>query len=64
MDEKRAPEGLPAPAAWESRAFFAALLAACRNDDATAGEILRSIASSMTREFSKAEPEAPKRARG
>lgn len=37
--------------AWESRAFFAALLAACRGDDATAGEILREIADRMTREY-------------
>lgn len=61
--EQPAPP-VAAPAAWESRAFFAALLAACRNDDALAGQILRDIASSMTKEFSTAPAEAPKRARG
>jgi len=45
-------EGLPAtPGAWESRAFFAALLAASRGDDELAGEILRSIADRMAGEF-------------
>jgi len=45
-------EGMPSvPGAWESRAFFAALLAACRNDDKTAGDILRKIAESMSSEF-------------
>jgi len=43
---------LPAvPGAWESRAFFAALLAACQGDDKAAGDILREIASRMTGEF-------------
>jgi len=48
MGESELPTG---PGAWESRAFFAALLAACRGDDATAGEILREIADRMTREY-------------
>lgn len=51
-------EGLPAtPGAWESRAFFAALLAASRGDDELAGSILRDIADRMAGEF------APKRKR-
>ena len=45
------PELPPVPGAWESRAFFAALLAACRGDDKTAGDILREIAERMTGEF-------------
>ena len=45
-------EGLPAtPGAWESRAFFAALLAASRGDDELAGAILRDIADRMAGEF-------------
>ena len=39
------------PGAWESRAFFAAMLAACRGDDKAAGDILREIAEHMTKEF-------------
>jgi len=41
----------PQTGAWESRAFFAALLAACQGEDAKAAEILRSIADRMTAEF-------------
>ena len=45
-------KGLPAtPGAWESRAFFAALLAASRGDDELAGGILRDIADRMAGEF-------------
>ena len=45
-------EGMPTtPGAYESRAFFAALLAASREDDELAGNILRSIADSMAGEF-------------
>jgi len=50
---KRAPEPPAVPGAWESRAFFAALLAACRGEDKKAADILRSIAEGMTAEFSK-----------
>ena len=39
------------PGAWESRAFFAALLAACKGEDEKAAEILRNIADRMTGEF-------------
>jgi len=39
------------PGAWESRAFFAALLAAARGDDKLAGDILRDIAEKMSKEF-------------
>jgi len=46
----------PAPSgAWESRAFFAALLAACRGDDKKAGDILRALAERMSQEFAEAE---------
>ena len=56
MTEKT--EGMPStPGAWESRAFFAALLAASRGDDELAGNILRDIADSMAGEF------APKKKR-
>jgi len=45
-------EGMPTtPGAWESRAFFAALLAASRGDDELAGGILRDIADRMAGEF-------------
>ncbi len=45
-------KGLPStPGAWESRAFFAALLAASRGDDELAGTILREIADKMAGEF-------------
>lgn len=51
-------EDLPIkPGAWESRAFFAALLAASRGDDELAGTILRDIADRMAGEF------APKKTR-
>ena len=50
MGQPKLPE---APGAWESRAFFAALLAACKGDDAKAGEILREIADTMSGEFLK-----------
>jgi hypothetical protein len=44
-------EGVPSGAK-ESRAFFAALLAACRsNCECETCQILRSVADSMTREF-------------
>ena len=45
------PELPSIPGAWESRAFFAALLAACRGDDKTAGDILRQIAQNLTKDF-------------
>jgi len=45
------PEVPAVPGAWESRAFFAALLAACQGDDKAAGDILREMASRMTGEF-------------
>jgi hypothetical protein len=46
----------PAPGgAWESRAFFAALLAACRGDDKKAGDILRALAERMSQEFAEVE---------
>ena len=44
---------VPVAGAWESRAFFAALLAASRGEDAKAAEILRDIAKSMETEFVK-----------
>ncbi len=45
-------EGLPStPGAWESRAFFAALLAAKGGDDELAGAILREIADKMAGDF-------------
>jgi len=50
---KRQPEPPTIPGAWESRAFFAALLAACRSEDKKAADILRRIAEGMTAEFSK-----------
>lgn len=43
----------PTTGAWESRAFFAALLAASRNEDQKAADILRDIAKSMEKEFLK-----------
>jgi len=46
------------PGAWESRAFFAALMAACRGDDKAAGDILRQIADSMTKDFTLKEVES------
>lgn len=48
---KREPEVPGVPGAYESRAFFAALLAACRNQDDVAAAILRDIADHMTEEF-------------
>lgn len=48
---KRPP--VPAPGAWESRAFMAAVLAASRGDDQKAADILRDIAKSMEKEFVK-----------
>jgi len=48
MSSPKLPE---APGAWESRAFFAALLAACQGKDTEAADILRSIAESMSSEF-------------
>lgn len=46
--------GMPmAPGEWESRAFFAALLAASRGEDTKAADILREIAKSMETEFLK-----------
>lgn len=50
MTERALPQG---PGAWESRAFFAALLAASRNEDKKAADILREIAKSMEQEFLK-----------
>jgi len=47
MGTPKLPE---APGAWESRAFFAALLAACKGDDKKAGDILREIAESMSKD--------------
>ena len=44
---------VPVAGAWESRAFFAALLAASRGEDTKAAEILRDIAKSMEKEFLK-----------
>jgi hypothetical protein len=44
-------ESMPSGAR-ESRAFFAALLAACRSDcDCETCQILRNVADSMTKEF-------------
>lgn len=52
-------EGLPTtPGAWESRAFFAALLAASRGDDELAGSILRDIADRMAGEFAPGKKKA------
>jgi len=48
---KRQPEVPGVPGAWESRAFFAALLAACKGEDERAAGILREIADRMTGEF-------------
>lgn len=48
MSKQKLPE---VPGQWESRAFFAALLAACKGEDTKAAEILRQIASTMTDEF-------------
>lgn len=42
---------LDQPGAWESRAFFAALLAASQGHDGEAAQILREIATRMTKEF-------------
>jgi len=50
MSNPKLPE---APGAWESRAFFAALLAACKGDDTKAADILREIADTMSGEFLK-----------
>lgn len=47
------PELPTVPGAWESRAFFAALLAACKGEDEKAAEILRDIADRMTGDFLK-----------
>ena len=56
---KKTPREVPSPpqvsGAWESRAFFAALLAACRGDDKKAGDILRALAERMSAEFTVAE---------
>lgn len=47
-----APKMPDVAGAKESRAFFAALLAACRSEcDCEVCEILRSVADSMTAEF-------------
>lgn len=51
MSRKATPEMPAVPGAWESRAFFAALLAASRGEDDVAAAILRDIADRMTREF-------------
>lgn len=49
MESESIPGGAAAP---ESRAFFAALLAACRSDcKCEVCEILRGVADSMTEEF-------------
>jgi len=49
MTEPRMPE---VAGAKESRAFFAALLAACRSDcDCEVCQILREVADNMTKEF-------------
>jgi len=48
-----APKFPEAPGAWESRAFFAAMLAACKGDDKKAGDILREIAESMSKDVMK-----------
>ena len=48
---ERPPGDALRPGAWESRAFFAALLAAWRNQDDVAAAILRDIAAKMTKEF-------------
>lgn len=47
------PELPAGPGQWESRAFFAALLAASRGEDEKAADILREIAKSMETEFLK-----------
>ncbi len=48
----------------ESRAFFAALLAACRSDcSCEVCEILRSVADSMTAEFKQKGPRHGQRPR-
>lgn len=47
------PELKVGPGVWESRAFFAALLAASRGEDTKAADILREIAKSMETEFLK-----------
>ena len=47
------PELPQAPGKWESRAFFAALLAACRGEDTKAADILRDIAESMEADFTQ-----------
>lgn len=52
-NEVSGPKLPETPGAWESRAFFAALIAAIKGDDEKAAEILRSIADSMTGEFVK-----------
>jgi len=41
-----------------SRAFFTALLLACKGEDKQACDILRSIADEMTKEFLPAKPSA------
>lgn len=48
---KSSPEAPGAPGPYESRAFFAALLAASKGQDKKAADILRSIADRMTAEF-------------
>jgi len=49
--EKKGPEPPEISGAWQSRAFFAAMLAAVRGDDSKAGEILREVAKSLEDEF-------------
>lgn len=53
---RTAPEIPAGPGAWESRAFFAAILAASRGDDKAAADILREIAARMEKEFLKGGP--------
>jgi len=48
---KKGPEIPEMPSAWQSRAFFAAMLKAVRGDDAGAAQILRDIAMSLEDEF-------------
>lgn len=50
------PPDVPTPGKWESRAFFAALLAASRGEDKKAADILRDISKSMETEFLKKGP--------
>jgi len=51
----KSPELPEMGGAWQSRAFFAAMLAAVRGDDKKAGDILRDVAKSLEEQFGSKE---------